>query len=191
MEVKVASKLVEGLTDGFTGRPLDVMMSVNPKSPPLFYCPGALSVHVPYDTLEELQDAVSMKDGVCGLRDSVNPTCPYTGEPLKLRTFPDGRFSYFGGLNPRRAFTSLESLVYWLSMRDGVSTRDKPSPRVAVKPKAGDRDLPEQNAPSDATREAVEAAVVKAGLPRQTQVSMSVSSGNPGKAGKNKKGVRK
>lgn len=174
MEVKVTSKLAEGLTDGFTGRPLEVFMEVKAKSPPMFYCPDAFSVHVPYDSLEALQDAVSMKNGVCGLRDATHPTCPYTGAKLKLRPFPDGRFAYAGGLNPRRAFESLEELVYHLSMRDGKPGARKPGARAVVKPKEGDKYLSEQNAPSDATKEAVEKAVVAAGLPRQTQVSMSV-----------------
>ena len=189
MEVKVTSKLVEGLTDGFTGRPLEVIMSVKPKSPPMFYCPHAYSVHIPYESLKHLQDAVSMKNGVCGCREVVHPTCPYTGETLKVHLYPDGKFGYRGGLNPRRAFTSLEELVYCLSMRDGVAKMPKPGKKpVAVKPKEGDKDLPEQNAPSDATREAVEKAVVNAGLPRQTQVSMSVSHG---KKNTNKKTTKK
>lgn len=174
MKVKVTSKLVEGLTDGFTGQPLEVLMEVKPKSPPMFYCPDAFSVHVPYDSLAALQDAVSMKNGVCGLRDATHPTCPYTGAKLKLRPFPDGRFAYAGGINPRRAFESLEDLVYHLSMRDGKTRVEKPEAHVAMKPKEGDKYLSEQNAPSDATKEAVEKAVVAAGLPRQTQVSMSV-----------------
>lgn len=181
MEVKVTSKLVEGLTDGFTGQPLEVYMVVKSKSPPVFYCPKAYSVHVPYDSVVALQDAVSMKNGVCGLRDSVHPTCPYTGEQLKLRALPGGKYAYMGGINPRRAFLSLEDLVYRLSMRDGKATRARqPAPCAAVKPREGDRDLPEQNAPSDATREAVEQAVVRSGLPRQTQVSMSVPSRKKG-----------
>lgn len=180
MEVRVTSRLVEGLTDGFTGRPLEVYMSVKPKSPPMFHCPDAYSVHVPRGSLASLQDAVSMKNGVCGLRDSVNPTCPYTGEKLKLRPFPDGTFAYSGGLNPRRAFLSLEDLVYHLSMRDGKTDAAKPEAHAAVKPKEGDRELSEQNAPTDATKEAVEKAVVAAGLPRQTQVSMSVPSKKKG-----------
>ena len=184
MEVKVTSKLVSGLKDGFTGRPLEVFMTVKPKSPPMYYCPKAFSVHVPYDTLMHLQDAVSMKDGISGVRDSVHPTCPYTGADLKLRVFPDGSYAFTGGLNPRRAFMSLEDLVYHLSMRDGKTDVPKPGkPPVAVKPKAGHRELGEQNAPSDATKEAVEKAVVAAGLPRQTQVSMSVSSKNSSKKG--------
>lgn len=174
MEVKVTSKLVEGLTDGFTGRPLEVIMEVKAKSPPMFHCPDAFSVHVPYDSLEALQDAVSMKNGVCGLRDATHPTCPYTGVKLKLRPFPAGRFAYAGGLNPRRAFESLEDLVYHLSMRDGKTAVAKPKAHVAMKPKEGDKYLSEQNAPSDVTKEAVEKAVVAAGLPRQTQVSMAV-----------------
>lgn len=149
-------------------------MSVKAKSPPMFYCPEAFSVHVPYDSLEALQDAVSMKNGVCGIRDAIHPTCPYTGAKLKLRPFPDGRFAYAGGLNPRRAFESLEDLVYHLSMRGGKPVARKPGAHAVVKPKEGDKYLPEQNAPSDATKEAVEKAVVAAGLPRQTQVSMSV-----------------
>ena len=181
MEVKVTSRLAEGLTDGFTGRPLEVFMEVKEKSPPMFYCPNAFSVHVPYDSLSTLQDAVSTKDGVCGLRDAVHPTCPYTGDKLKLRPFPDGRFAYAGGLNPRRAFESLEDLVYHLSMRDGKTDVAKPAAHAAMKPKDGDRYLPEKNAPSDATKEAVEKAVVAAGLPRQTQVSMSVHSKKRGR----------
>lgn len=184
MEVKVTSKLAEGLIDGFTGRHLEVLMEVKAKSPPMFYCPDAFSVHIPYDSLEALQDAVSMKNGVCGIRDATHPTCPYTGAKLKLRPFPDGRFAYAGGLNPRRAFESLEDLVYHLSMRDGKTEMEKPSAHVAVKPKGRDKYLPEQNAPSDATKEAVEKAVVASGLPRQTQVSMSVPSKTKKKGGR-------
>lgn len=184
MEVKVTSKLAEGLTDGFTGLPLEVFMEVKAKSPPMFYCPNAFSVHVPYDSLEALQDAVSMKNGVCGLRDATHPTCPYTGAKLKLRPFPDGRFAYAGGLNPRRAFESLEELVYHLSMRDGKTDVAKPEAHAVTKPKEGDKYLPEQNAPSDATKEAVEKAVVAAGLPRQTQVSMSVPAKTEKKGGR-------
>ena len=177
MEVKVTSKSVEGLTDGFTGQKLEVYMQVKPKTSPLFYCPNAFSVHLPYRSLTALQDAVSMKNGVRGLRDSVNPVCPYTGEKLRLRVYPDGKgYSYTGGLNPRRAFTSLADLVYHLSMRGGKSDIPKPGhPAAAVKPREEEKELPEQNLPSDDTLEAVEHAAVRAGLPRQTQVSMSVS----------------
>lgn len=188
MEVKVTSRLVERLTDGFTGRPLEVFMEVKAKSPPMFYCPNAFSVHVPYDSLEALQDAVSMKNGVCGLRDATHPTCPYTGDKLRLRPFPDGRVAYAGGLNPRRAFCSLDELVYMLSMRDGRPAFPKPSRCAAVRPRSEGRELPDLAAVSDATREAVEKAVVRAGLPRQTQVSMSVSRN---RAGTNRRGGKR
>lgn len=174
MEVKVTSKLVRGLVDGFTGQPLEVFMTVKAKTSPMFYCPNAYSVHVPHKSLAALQDAVSMKNGVRGIRDALHPTCPYTGAKLVIRPFPDGQYAYAGGLNPRRAFASLDELLYRLTMRDGVATREKPAARVAMKPRDAEKELPEVGAPSDATREAVEQAVVKAGLPRQTQVSMSV-----------------
>ena len=173
MTVKVTSKLVEGLTDGFTGEPLEVYMTVTAGVPPLYNCPNAFSVHIPHDSLALLQDDVSMENGVRGLRDAVNPVCPYTGERLLLRTFPDGRFSYKGGLNPRVAFRSLEELRYRLSMRNGVSPFAAPEPHTPVaRPKREGRELGEQNAPSDATKEAVE-KVVAEHMPRGTQVSMS------------------
>lgn len=182
MTVKVTSKLVEGLTDGFTGEPLEVYMTVTAGTPPLYNCPEAFSVHVPRASLEELQDDVSMENGIRGVRDAVHPKCPYTGEDLLLRTFPDGRFAYKGGLNPRVAYGSLEELRYWLSMRNGKSKFPKPGPRKPVtKPERVGRELGEQNAPSDATKETVE-KIVSEHMPRGTQVSM---------AGKSKGGKRR
>ena len=182
MTVKVTSKLVEGLTDGFTGEPLEVYMTVAAGTPPLYNCPEAFSVHMPRESLGELQDDVSMENGIRGVRDAVHPKCPYTGDDLLLRTFPDGRFAYKGGLNPRMAFQSLEELRYRLSMRNGVAKFPKPEPRKPVsKPARVGRELGEQNAPSDATREAAE-RIVSEHMPRGTQVSM---------AGKAKKGGRR
>lgn len=181
MTVKVTSKLVEGLTDGFTGEPLEVVMTVTAGVPPLYNCPDAFSVHVPHETLESLQDDVSMEKGIRGLRDAVHPKCPYTGEPLLLRTFPDGRFAYKGGLNPRVAYKSLEELRYWLSMRDGKSPYAKPGPQKPVtKPERVGRELGEVNAPSDATKETVE-KIVAEHMPRGTQVSMAGAKRKGGK----------
>lgn len=175
MTVKVTSKLADGLVDGFTGKPLEVVMTVAKGVAPLYSCPGAFSVHTPRKTLVELQDDVSMKEGVRGLRDAIHPTDPYTGEAFKLRTFPDGRFSYQGGLNPRKAFQSLEELRYWFSMRAGVSPFPKPGSSVkAEKPGRKERELPEVGAPSDVTKETVE-KVIAAHMPRGTSVSMSVT----------------
>lgn len=190
MTVKVTSKLVEGLTDGFTGEPLEVMMTVTAGTPPLYNCPDAFSVHVPHGSLEALRDDVSMKDGVRGLRDSVHPKCPYTGEDLLLRVFPDGRFAYKGGLNPRVAYKSLEELRYWLSMRDGKSPYVKPGPQKPVtKPERAGRELAEENVPSDATREVTE-KIVAEHMPRGTQVSMAGAS-DAGKAKGKPKGKPK
>lgn len=173
MTVKVTSKLVEGLIDGFTGEPLEVMMTVTAGTPPLYNCPEAFSVHVPHSSLVSLQDDVSMENGIRGLRDAVHPKCPYTGEELRLRVFPDGRFAYKGGLNPRVAYKSLEELRYWLSMRNGVSKYQKPAPQKPVtKPERVGRELGEENVPSDATREATE-KIVSEHMPRGTQVSMA------------------
>ena len=93
---------------------------------------------------------------------------------------PDGRFCYAGGLNPRRAFTSLEELRYFLSMRGGKSPFPKSGAEARVtEPARKPRELPEENAPSDATKEAVE-RVVSAHMPRGTSVSMSGNSAKKG-----------
>ena len=186
MTVKVTSKLVEGLTDGFTGEPLEVFMTVAAGIPPLYNCPNAFSVHIPRASLATLRDDVSMENGIRGIRDSVNPKCPYTGEDLLLRVFPDGRFSYKGGLNPRMAFSSLEELRYRLSMRNGVAKFPKPEESSPVlKPERVGKELGEQNAPTDATKEAVE-KVVSEHMPRGTQVSMSGASSTKNKGGRRK-----
>jgi len=183
MTVKVTSTLAAGLVDAFTGKPLSVVMTVAPGSPPLYSCPDAFSVHAPRETLAELQDDVSMKNGIRGLRDAVHPTDPYTGAEYRLVVRPDGKFAYAGGLNPRRAFLSLEELRYHLSMRGGKSPFPKPEPPPRVtRPERKERELSEENAPSDATLEAAEAAVVKAGMKRATLVSMA----GPAKKGKRK-----
>lgn len=177
MTVKVTSLLVKDLSDGFTGEPLEVYMTVAKGSPPVYNCPNAFSVHVPQESLELLQDDVSMKDGIRGIRDKVNPVDPYTGKPLKVRVMPDGRFCYVGGLNPRRAFMSLAELVYHLSMRDGKSPYPAPSaPTPVTKPGQAERELPEENVPSDATKEAVE-RIVSEHMPRGTSVSMASGRG--------------
>ena len=177
MTVKVTSLLVKDLSDGFTGEPLEVYMTVAKGSPPVYNCPNAFSVHAPQKSLELLQDDVSMKDGIRGVRDKVNPVDPYTGRPLRLRVMPDGQFCYVGGLNPRRAFMSLAELVYHLSMRDGKSPYPMPSaPTPVTKPGQGERELPEENVPSDATKEAVE-RIVSEHMPRGTSVSMASGRG--------------
>ena len=90
---------------------------------------------------------------------------------------PDGQFCYVGGLNPRRAFMSLAELVYHLSMRDGKSPYPMPSaPTPVTKPGQEERELPEENVPSDATKEAVE-RIVSEHMPRGTSVSMASGRG--------------
>lgn len=164
----------------YTGDSLDVYLTVGTGGV-LYSCPGAFTLAEPVGSLAELQDRASMRNGVRGVADgSRKPTCAYTGAPLRLRAFPDGRYAYAGGFNPRRAFADLDELLYWLTMRDGTASRAKPGPRVPVErvreapPKRPD----EAVAPSDATLEAME-KVASEHMERGTVVSMSA-----GKAGK-------
>ena len=95
--------------------------------------------------------------------------------------------TYAGGFNPRRAFTDLDMLLYYLTMRDGVATMPKPGEKPPVS--AGTREAPERPdagvKPSDATLEAME-KVAAEHMQRGTTVSMSTGKdkGKGGRKGK-------
>ena len=131
-------------------------------------------------TLQELQDRASMRNGVAGAARTGDPVDAYTGKPLRLRAYPDGRFSYAGGFNPRRAFTDLDELLYYLTMRNGVASRAKPAPKPAVAAaKADTAARPDaRTTPSDATLEEME-RVAAGHMQRGTVVSMAPSARKP------------
>ena len=174
MTNKVTVPRALGLKCPYTGEGLDVYLTVV-QGGVLYSCPHAFTLAEPVGSLAELQDRASMRNGVRGVADgAARPACAYTGERLLLRELPDGRYMYAGGFNPRRAFTDLDELLYYLTMRNGVATREKPGPRIPVErvrpepPKRPD----ERTEPSDATLEAME-KVASEHMERGTVVSMS------------------
>lgn len=184
MTSKVTAARACGIACPFTGKEIDVYITVGNGS--IFYsCPDAFTLSEPVASLAELQDRASMRNGVRGSADGAkSPKCPYTGKKLLLRTLPDGRYFYSGGFNPRRACSSLDELLYWLTMRDGVAARPAPAPRCPVE-EIREPPPPRLDAKveaSDATLEAVE-AVAAEHMSRGTMVSMSSKSGkSKGKA---------
>ena len=183
MTNKVTVPRALGIKCPYTGDTIDVYLSVS-NGCILYSCPHAFSLAEPVGSLEELQDRASMRNGVHGAADGAKrPVCAYTGEDLRLRALPDGRFAYAGGFNPRRAFTDLDMLLYYLTMRDGEATRQKPGakpPVAPAAPKAGERaDMRVQ--PGDATLEAME-KLASEHMQRGTTVSMA--GGKGGKGGK-------
>lgn len=185
MTNKVTVPRAQGIKCPYTGDVLDVYLAVSPGGV-LYSCPGAFTLAEPVGSLAELQDRASMRNGVRGVADGVRePACPYTGERLLLRVLPDGRYMYAGGFNPRRAFTDLDELLYYLTMRNGVAVRAKPAglqPVERVQDAPPKRpDLAQDGGPSDATLEAME-KVASEHMERGTVVSLSV-----GKSGKGRR----
>lgn len=174
MTNKVTVPRAQGIKCPFTGLPIDVYITVANGSI-LYSCPKAFTLTEPVGELSVLQDRASMRNGVIGVVDGVrNPMCPYTGKELRLRVSPDGKFSYVGGFNPRRAFTDLDELLYHVTMRGGVAAMEKPSekPQVnRVKPPPPAR--PDaRTEPSDATLETME-QLASEHMQRGTTVSMA------------------
>ena len=187
MTNKVTVPRALGIKCPYTGDVLDVYLTVAAGGV-LYSCPNAFSLAEPVGSLQQLQDRASMRNGVAGVADGAKrPVDAYTGNPLKLRALPDGRFSYAGGFNPRRAYTDLDELLYYLTMRNGVATRAKPAPkgpvRKAPEKPAARPDL--QTKPSDATLEAME-NVAAAHIPRGTVVSMAGAQKASGRNGHRK-----
>lgn len=172
----------------YTGEVIDVCLTVGP-SGVWYSCPDAFTLSEPVATLPELQDRASMRNGVRGSVDgAISPKCAYTGKKLLLQMLPDGRFMYKGGFNPRRAFTDLDELLYWLTMRDGVATRELPA---GLAPVESVREPPKARpdaavSPSDATLETME-SLAAAHMERGTMVSMAT----PAKKAGGGKGKRK
>ena len=187
MTNKVTVPRAMGIKCPYTGDVVDVYLTTG-NGCILYSCPDAFSLAEPVGSLAELQDRASMRNGVHGAADGVkDPVDARTGEALRLRALPDGRFAYAGGFNPRRAFTDLDMLLYYLTMRDGVATMPKPGEKPPVS--AGTREAPERPdagvKPSDATLEAME-KVAAEHMQRGTTVSMSTGK-DKGK-GKGRKG---
>lgn len=188
MTNKVTAPRALGIKCPYTGEVIDVYLTVGP-SGVWYNCPDAFTLSEPVATLLDLQDRASTRNGVRGSVDgAIHPKCAYTGKQLFLQMLPDGRFMYKGGFNPRRAFTDLDELLYWLTMRDGVATRELPAGLVPVE---SVREPPKARAdakvtPSDATLETME-NLAAAHMERGTMVSMSVQDGKgKGKGGKGK-----
>ena len=182
MTNKVTVPRALGIKCPYTGDDLDVYLTVT-SGGVLYSCPHAFTPAEPVGSLVELQYRASTRNGVVGVADGVKrPVCPYTGERLELRVLPDGRFMYAGGFNPRRAFTDLDELLYYLTMRGGVPTRAKPAGRVPVErvrqeaPKRPDAEV----SPSDATLEAME-RVAAEHMERGTVVSVSKAGSGRGR----------
>lgn len=175
MTNKVTVPRALGIKCAYTGSVVDIYLTVA-GGQVLYSCPKAFTLAEPVGTLQELQDRASMRNGVAGVARTGDPVDAYTGKPLRLRVYPDGRFSYAGGFNPRRAFTDLDELLYYLTMRNGVASRAKPAPKPAVAAaKADTAARPDaRTTPSDATLEEME-RVAAGHMQRGTVVSMAPS----------------
>lgn len=184
MTNKVTVPRAQGIKCPYTGDDLEVYLTVVAGGV-LYSCPNAFTVAEPVDSLGELQDRASMRNGIRGVVDGVQkPVCAYTGERLFLRILPDGRYVYTGGFNPRRAFTDLDELLYYLTMRHGKAMRMKPT---GLQPVERVRENPPERPdavikPSDATLEAME-KVASEHMERGTTVSLSVGAPGKGKSG--------
>ena len=128
MTTKVTTELFRNLTNPYTGRPMEVVMVVNPGRDPLFTSPDTYSTDDTFPTREECIAAWDRKDGISGLKKGRPITCAYTGEPLKLVSCVDG-WRFAGGFNPHMFF-SRDEFLRLAGMRDGTPRR---SPQTAVR----------------------------------------------------------
>lgn len=120
MITKVTSDLFKDLRNPYTGKPMEVEMTVNPGREPLFSCPGTYSTDDFFDTKEECIAAWDHKDGVAGLKRNLPIVCAYTNEPLALVQGCGGKWHFSGGFNPHMFF-SRDEFLRLASMRGGVS----------------------------------------------------------------------
>lgn len=127
LDVVVTAREVDTLICPYTGEKLEVHMVVQPGSV-TYSAPKAFTLHEPVATMEELLLRASMRNGVTGSVPGKGPViCAYTGEPLRLRTLPDGRVCFTGGFNPRAMSESLGEFVYKASMRNGETEMKSPT----------------------------------------------------------------
>lgn len=131
-DVVVTSSLVEGLICPFTGKPLEVHMTVQPGLI-FFSAPDAFSLREPVHGLDQLMLRASMRNGIEGVvSGKASMIDPYTGNPLVLHEAGDGTCFFSGGFNPRCGYGSLNEFVYYASMRMGKSKIQKPEANSQV-----------------------------------------------------------
>ena len=131
-DVIVTSSLTKGLICPFTGKPLEVHMTVQPGLI-FFSAPDAFSLREPVHGLDQLMLRASMRYGVEGVvSGKISMIDPYTGKPLVLHENDNGTYFFSGGFNPRCGYKSLEEFVYYASMRMGVSKIQKPDTDVQI-----------------------------------------------------------
>lgn len=130
MESKCTAAQFTALTNAYTGEPLDVWLSTTCTGRVRFFVKGAYSPARRVATAELAYRLWNRTNGIEGTKDSQPIVCAYTGKPLVLRHDESG-YWYEGGFDPA-AMYSREQLLYFASMRKGVSKYPKPGPEVRV-----------------------------------------------------------
>lgn len=130
---------LKGLTCAYTGKPLDVRLTVAPQTGVHYYAVG--SDIGPYDTrsydsAKALLEALSERDGIPGscTGDAIL-LCPYTGAKLRVES-KQGRFHAVGGWNPYKPQPGPQQFAYYAKMRGGKPAEDtsKKAPKITVTP---------------------------------------------------------
>lgn len=134
--VKCAHKILQDLPCAFTGKPMDVRLTVSPRSGAVFYA-VITKDKAPYSNqyfpdAESLIKALTMRGGVGGVVDEDKClVCPYTGDQLALECTQHG-FRVTGGWNPYIPQAGPEQFAKMANARAGVLDESLVPPEVSV-----------------------------------------------------------
>lgn len=112
----------DGLTNPYTGEPIETKMLVRPSGDPLFFAPDTYCPAKPVSSRVEAMALWDRINSVHGLKSGREIRCAYTGQPLTLQSGPEG-FWFSGGLDTS-ILRPWSEYLYYMNMRNG-----KPSPK--------------------------------------------------------------
>ena len=154
---KCDGKAFQGIVNPYTDEPVETFMRVRTGKPPQFFAPKTYSPVSPH----EPGGAPTM--------------CFWTGKVLKHVTDENGKVWAMGGFNPHVP-TSREEYLYFMHMRNGVSSLPPPSD-ARVEPVRVEAPMPRGHE-TPVREEAVKAAediLKKSGFQTQKKTAVTVS----------------
>jgi hypothetical protein len=159
---KCDSKAFQGIVNPYTDEPVETFMRVRSGRPPEFFAPKTYSPVSPHEP------------------GTAPAMCFWTGKVLKHVTDEAGKVWAMGGFNPHVP-TSRENYLYFMHMRNGVSSLPPPS-EARVEPVREEAPMPLGHE-TPVREEAVKAAediLKKSGFQTQKETAVTV----PRKVGK-------
>lgn len=118
---------LKGLVNAYTGKPIEVRI-VYLRGKMFFLSTETYSPAHWVDTMEELVEQASARNGVIGAADDNNTfVCPYTGSRMSVVKDVPG-FKMTGGWDPALPVDSAAEFAYRCRMRGGVADPRAPKP---------------------------------------------------------------